>query len=240
VHRELPLSDELAGVFARMSGLLLSSETVGSVLRLATKLAQETIPDTAGAGVSMVDAHGVRITTAATDEVVERADRIQYETESGPCLVAWADRTVVRVDDLARDTRWPDWARRAHELGLRASLSAPLVAGDAALGAIKVYGARPGVYGPREESLLGMFATQAAVLVANAKSHADANRVSARLQASLRARDVLNIGKGILMAQGHVDEQTAFLQLAKMAHEGRQALHEAAEELVRSMRKPRR
>jgi GAF domain-containing protein len=240
VSPELPLSDELAGVFARMSGLLLSEQTVGSVLRLVTKLAQESIPDTAGAGLSVLDADGARITTAATDEVVERADRIQYETGTGPCLVAWTDRTIVRVDDLARDTRWPHWARRAHGLGLRASLSAPLVAGDTALGALKVYGVRPGVYGAREESLLGMFATQAAVLVANAKSYADAHRVSARLQSSLRGRDAINVAKGILMAQGHVDERTAFLQLAKTAQQHRQSLLETAEDLARTTLRPRR
>jgi GAF domain-containing protein len=240
VNPELPLTDELAGVFARMAGLLLSEETVGSVLRLVTKLAQETFPDTAGAGLSILDPDGVRITTAATDEVVERADRIQYETGSGPCLVAWADRTVVRVDDVVRDDRWPLWGRCAQGLGLRASLSAPLVAGDTALGALKVYGARPGVYGSREESLLGMFAKQAAVLVANSKSYADAHRVSARLQASLRGRDAINVAKGILMAQGHVDERTAFLQLAKTAEQRRQPLLETAADLARTILRPRR
>ncbi|MEV6621768.1 GAF domain-containing protein [Amycolatopsis sp. NPDC051106] len=116
--------------------------------------------------------------------------------EPGPCLPAWTDRTVVRVDDLARDTRWPHWARRAHDLGLRASLSAPLVAGDTRPGALKVNGDRPRAYGSREESLLGMFATQAAVLVANVKSHADANRASARLAASVRGRDTVNRARG--------------------------------------------
>ncbi|GHG03950.1 MULTISPECIES: GAF and ANTAR domain-containing protein [Amycolatopsis] len=240
MNHELPLSDELASVFARMSGLLLSSETVGSVLRLVTKLAQETIPGSTGAGVSMLDPGGTRTTTAATDAVVERADRMQYELGSGPCLAAWADRTVVRIDDLATDTRWPHWARRANELGLRASLSAPMVAGDTGLGALKVYGVLPAVYGPREESLLGMFATQAAVLVANAKSYADAHRVSARLQTSLRGRDVVNVAKGILVAQGHVDEQAAFLQLAKAAQEGGRTLTETAEDLVRTTLRPRR
>ncbi|RSN15291.1 transcription antitermination regulator [Streptomyces sp. WAC 05977] len=236
----MPLTEELAGVFARVSGMLLSSETVGSVLGLVTKLAQETIPGSAGAGVSLFDPGGTRVTTAATDELVERADRIQYEIGSGPCLVAWADRTVVRIDDLARDTRWPHWARQAHEMGLRASLSAPLVAGDAGLGALKVYGTRAGVYGTREESLLGMFAAQAAVLVANAKSHADAREVSARLQASLRGRDVVNIAKGILMAKGLVDEQSAFLQLATAAQETGQTLTGSAEHLVRTTLRPRR
>lgn len=122
-------------MFARMSGLLLTTDTAGSALRAGTTLAQEIFPDTAGAGMSLLDEDGTQITTAATGEVVERADRLQYELRAGPCLTAWADRTVVRVDDLARDPRWPDWARRAaRELGLRASLSVPVVAGDTALG----------------------------------------------------------------------------------------------------------
>jgi GAF domain-containing protein len=237
---DLPLSDELAGVFARMSGLLLSEETVGSVLRLVTRLAQETVPDTAGAGLSVLDPDGVQVTTAATDELVEQADRVQYETGTGPCLVAWAQRTIVRVDDIAREGQWPRWARRAHELGLRTSLSVPLVAGDVALGAMKVYGSRPGVYGLPEEQLLTMFATQAAVLVANAKSYADARNVSDGLRASLRGRDAINVAKGILMAQGHVDEQTAFLQLAKMAQRRRMSLLDAAKDLARTTPRPRR
>lgn len=91
MNPELPLTDEPAAVFARMAGLLLSAETVDSVLRLVTKLAKETFPGTAGAGLSMVDPHGARVTTAPTDEVVEQADRIQYETGTGP-LPAGVDR----------------------------------------------------------------------------------------------------------------------------------------------------
>ncbi|WP_329044900.1 GAF and ANTAR domain-containing protein [Amycolatopsis sp. NBC_01488] len=241
MDQELPPSEELAAVFARMSGLLLTTDTAGSALRAGTTLAQEIFPDTAGAGMSLLDEDGTQITTAATGEVVERADRLQYELRAGPCLTAWADRTVVRVDDLARDPRWPDWARRAaRELGLRASLSVPVVAGDTALGALKVYATRPGAYREREESLLALFAAQAAMLVANAKSHADARRVSARLRDSLRGRDVVNIAKGVLMSRGHVDEQTAFLQLADLARERRHSLRDAAEDLVRTTLRRRR
>ncbi|QRP50071.1 GAF and ANTAR domain-containing protein [Amycolatopsis sp. FDAARGOS 1241] len=237
---ELPLSDELAGVFARVSGLLLSAETATSVLLVLTGLARETFPDTAGAGLSVLGPGGDWFSTASTDEAVELADRCQYQTGTGPCLVACADRKVVRVDDLAREMRWPRWARRAQELGLRTSLSAPLVAGDEALGAVKVYGTRAGSYSSRDESLLAMFAAQAAVLVANTRCHADAQRVSERLRTAVRGRDVVNLAKGILMARGHVDEQTAFLQLAKTAQERGQPLHELADDLATTTVKRRR
>src|SRR3954454_20880036 len=125
-----------------MSGLLLSHETVTTALGLVTSLALETVPGSVGAGITLVDESGRR-SSAATDDRVERADALQYEHDEGPCLAATAIRQVVRVDDVAEDRRWPRWAAAVQPLGLRAALSAPLVAGDRGLGAMKVYSDRP-------------------------------------------------------------------------------------------------
>ena len=46
----LPLAEELAVVFARMSGLLLSRETVATSLQLVTALAYDTIAASSGSG----------------------------------------------------------------------------------------------------------------------------------------------------------------------------------------------
>ena len=53
--QDLPLTEELSAVFARMSGLLLSEETVSTAVRLVTSLAQDCIPGTVGAGVTLID-----------------------------------------------------------------------------------------------------------------------------------------------------------------------------------------
>ena len=116
---DLPLADELSAVFARMSGLLLSEETVATALRLVTSLATDTIPGTVGAGVTLIDETGRKSTTGASDPLVERADSLQYELGHGPCLTAWAGRTVVRIDDIAADPRWPEWSAAVEPLGLR-------------------------------------------------------------------------------------------------------------------------
>jgi hypothetical protein len=137
----LPLVDELSVVFARMSGLLLSEETVGTAVGLVTALATDAIPGTVGAGVTLVDERGAKTTSGASDPVVEKADTAQYELDEGPCLTAWAQRALVRIDDIGSDGRWPRWSRAVEPLGLRAALSAPLVAGDRSLGAVKVYAA---------------------------------------------------------------------------------------------------
>ncbi|GAB1510893.1 GAF and ANTAR domain-containing protein [Actinophytocola sp. KF-1] len=237
---ELPLADELAAVFARVSGLLLSTETVASALGLLTTLVAETVGEAVGAGVTLLDEHGERTTTAATDPVVTRLDGLQYELDDGPCLTAWARRAAVRVDDLTRDDRWPRWAAAAAATGMRAVLSAPLVAGDTALGALKVYARRPGTYGERDEHLLTMFAAHAAVLLAHIRTHEDAGRVSTRLAAALRARDLVNIAKGVLMVREGVDEQAAFLLLAKTAADEGKPLRAVADTVAGSTSRRRR
>src|SRR4051794_24970297 len=107
---DLPLAAELSAVYARMSGLLLSEETVNTALRLVTSLAADTIPGTAGAGVTLVDDGGRKTSAGASDPLVERADSLQYELDEGPCLTAWAQRALIRIDDIPADRRWPQWS----------------------------------------------------------------------------------------------------------------------------------
>jgi GAF domain-containing protein len=229
-----PTKDEMAMVFARMSGLLLSAETVHTALKLITSLAREMVPHTTGAGITLLNDEGERVTAAATDPVVEQADAVQYELGRGPCLTALTDRVVVRIDDLAEDDRWPAWSRRMAESGLRSVLSAPMVAGTRSLGALKVYAVRPGTYGDREEHLLIMFATQAAILLANMRTARDAERVSAQVAQTLRGRDLIKLAKGIIMARDGVDERTAFLTLAHTAGQQHTTVRQAAERVAQS------
>jgi GAF domain-containing protein len=235
----LPLADELAVVFARMSGLLLSHETVTTALGLVTSLAVQTVPGSVGAGISLVDEHGRR-TSAATDERVERADALQYEQDEGPCLAAAALRQVVRVDDLAHDPRWPGWAREAAPLGLRSSLSAPLVAGDRTFGAMKVYADRPHVFDTHAERLMALFSAQAAVLVANVQAYERAQRLTDGLRQTVRDRDVVSVAKGVLMARHGVDEDAAFGMLLARASQDAAPLREIAHSVAASAVRRRR
>jgi GAF domain-containing protein len=235
-----PRADELVVVYARMSGLLLSEETVGSALRLVTSLAVEVSPGAAGSGVTLLDAGGARVTAAATDRVVEEVDALQYELGEGPCLTAWQERRTVRVDDVTSEERWPRWSVGVAGTGIRSCLSTGLVAGDQALGAIKIYSDEPGAFGPRNEQLLTMFAAQAAVLVSNVRSAESARRMTDELRDALRARDSINIAKGVLMAKEALSEDDAFAMLLAIANREHRPLHEVAHSVARAARRARR
>lgn len=237
---DLPLADELATVFARMSGLLLSRETVGTALRLLVSLAGETIPGVVGAGVTLIDQRGRETTAAASDAVVEQADALQYELNEGPCLAAWAQRETIRVDDIPAEERWPRWSQAAGALGLRSSLSVPLVAADEALGALKVYSDRRAAFPHAAEHRLRLFANQGAILVANVQSFEHAKRLSDGLREALQSRDVISTAKGILMARDGIDEETAFAMLVSVSQRENKKLREIAQDIVEANARRRR
>jgi len=224
----------LTDVASRMSRLLLSRQTVQTVLELLTSLIQETLPATTGTGVTLVDAVGKR-TTAASDLVAEQADALQYELEEGPCLTAWRDRRLIRIDDLEQDGRWPRWAPPAAALGLRSVLSAPMIAGDESLGAIKAYSLRPGAYGARDGHLLELFAKQAAVLLTEVRSRQRTERETAGFLEALRDRDILGQAKGVLMGRGAANGDVAYAMLLKDSERSDVTVHEAARRLIASV-----
>ncbi|WP_158550692.1 GAF and ANTAR domain-containing protein [Geodermatophilus sp. TF02-6] len=237
--RDLPLADELSAVFARMAGLLLSEETVATALGLVSSLALDTVPGAVGAGVSIVDERGRR-SSGSTDARTERADALQYELDEGPCLAAAAGRELVRIDDLATDRRWPRWAAAVTPLGLRAAMSAPLMAGDSSLGALKVYAERPGTFEEPAERRLVLCSAQAAILVANVQTRDRARRLSEGLRQAVATRDVVSTAKGVLMARHGVPEDVAFTMLLARSGEKAGTLPEVARAVVDSAVRRRR
>jgi GAF domain-containing protein len=236
---DLPLADELAAVSARMSGLLLTDERVESALTMISSLARETIPGSSGAGVSVIDERGKR-SSGSTDERVRVADSLQYEMDDGPCLAATREHRLIRIDDLAEDLRWPRWSRAVLPLGLRAAMSTPLVAGDLSLGAIKVYADDPEAFDRRSEQLLTLFAAQAAMLIAHARTSEQARRMSDALRQAIHSRDVVSMAKGILMARHGIDEDAAFGMLLARHEEDGTTAAEAALLIVGSAVRRRR
>lgn len=235
--RGLPLDGELAGVAARMSGLLLSRESVDSVLELIVSLAETTIAAAVGAGVTLVDDEGRPATTSASGPLVRDADTLQYRLGEGPCLAALAECAPMRIDDVTTERRWPRWCAAAGDAGLRSMLTMPLVTEDGCLGAIKVYATAAGAFSRSDEAMLATFAGRAAILVANARAYERASRFSERFKDTLRDRDAVTMAKGFLMGRDGVAEDAAFDHLLSLARAGAHSPAEAAADLLAPARR---
>jgi len=231
---EVRHGEELGYAMARSSGLLLSGRVVEAVLPLLTATALQVAPAAIGAGLTLVAADGSRRTAAGTDDLVEKADALQYELDEGPCLDAWRNRRLIGADDLADDDRWPRWAPLATELGLRSVVSAGLVAGEASVGAIKLYSSRPAAFTAADEAALSLFAAQAALLVSSAETFHRAGQLSEELQTALRERDTVNRATGLIMGREKVPEARAFGYLMSRAQSDGVPVHQAAARVLRS------
>lgn len=218
-------------MLAQLGGVLFSVETVQSTVELVTQLAEQTIPGSAGSGVTLVDSRGHR-TTAASTPLVAEADALQYALESGPCLTAWGEQVPVRINDLGQEKRWARWTAAAAELGVQSMLSVPLVTAAGSVGAMKVYSRELNAYDDHAEDVLNLFAEQAAVLLSNMLTLTDARQLTAQLNESLHARDLIGQAKGVLMAQGAASDEAALSLLIAASERSGEKVHEVARQLV--------
>jgi GAF domain-containing protein len=230
---------ELSTVFAHLHGMLLSAEDATTAVHQLARAAHQMIPTAAGAGVSLLDEHGTRASTASTDAPVEVADALQYELGQGPCLSAWATQEPQRIEDTTTETRWAAWESAAAEAGIRSVLSIPLVHRGQALGALKVYATTPAAFGEAQERLLGLFADAAATLLGAAQTTDAPVRLSAALKAALATRESVGLAAGVLMAREHLDPEAArSLLLERARAQGRRVVEVAAEVLDRESEDP--
>jgi len=196
--KRLPL-DDLSDTIARIRGLLLTEEKASHAVALMARAIKETLPGNPEAGVSILDAGGNRVSSAATHPLVEQLDAVQYELDEGPCLTAWSAEKVVIVEDVHTDPRWPNWRAAVQDTAVRSVASAPLMAGAQALGALNIYSALPGQYDGSTGRILPLFAGTAATLLAHVQGADAPLRMAGDLKHTLATRDTINRACGMLM-----------------------------------------
>lgn len=231
--KSLPIADELAAAAAGAAGLLMSEATVAQTLKLITAAAKASVPFAIGAGVTLIDANARPTSAAASDEVVEHADALQYDLEQGPCLSAWANEDTMVVQDIAADDRWPEWSRAVAPLAVASCLSVPLKSSsEESFGAVKIYAAEPQSFTERSRAVLELLARQASVLLEHAITAEQAKKITDELRNTLHSRDVIGMAKGIFMERHGVGAEEAVRLLMKQAIAQGRTLGELAARLV--------
>jgi len=194
-----------------------------------TSVAREQLPAAAGASVTTLR-DGRFTTVAATDDRIRRADAIQYELGSGPCLDAIVSRSMYRPRDLRNDDRWPDYGRRvADELGLDSMLAyRMLLPADDTVAGLNLYAEQPGAFSDRDALLGLLLATHGAQV---ATSVILGRRVE-HLKHALQSNRGIGVAIGVLMATHKVTEQQAFDLLRIASQNSNRKLVDVAADVV--------
>ena len=113
---------------------------VEGYLEDAATRTHDRLGDVAGVAITTAVAGGDPLTVGASTALAAEVDRVQYAIGVGPCLDALREGRETYVPDLGRDPRWAPYGVEAVGLGVRTSLSVPVVAGrSGVVGVVKVY-----------------------------------------------------------------------------------------------------
>lgn len=166
-------------------------------------------------------------------------DANQYEIGAGPCLSAYREQAVFRIESTADEQRWPEFCRRAAQAGICSTLSLPLVVGGDGLGALNLYSRRPGAFSEAAQAAGVAFASYASVALANARIYWRTQRLVGQLQEALSTRGVIEQAKCILIAEQGCTDDEAFGLLVRASQRRHEKVRDVAARVVEQARQRR-
>ncbi len=225
----------LTGDLARVGSVPAGDQMIDAALALVTSLAAATVEGADGVSV-ILRRHGRLTTVASSNETVQRMDDHQYATGEGPCLAAAAQGHWFHIESLTEENRWPAFIPRAIEEGISSVLSTPLMSAGRPRGALNIYSSTARAFGPRQQELAALFATQASSILVHAGGDRTDEDLDRRISTALAAREVIAQAQGVLMAHQAITAERAAAVLRWSARSAEVTVAALAARIVDSTR----
>ncbi len=229
----MPHPDTLLDSLERFAAALTSGYGIGDVLHNLTEEMAEVL-GLRGAGVTLVHDGQLRFVTAAV-EAIATLERVQENSQKGPCVDAVASSTPVAVPDIASgdaSTRWPDYTIAAKNTGIQAVAGIPMLAEESAIGAVNLYDSQPRNWSVEDLRVATIFARIATGYLVHASSAQQQQRTAEQLQQALNTRLTIEQAKGVLATQRETTVDEAFDRLRKYAREHNARIHDVSHAVV--------
>jgi GAF domain-containing protein len=228
-----PLRVQFEDAVRAVSQFLVADISLGDTLRRIAELATDGLEPASAVGLTLIDQSARPTTAVSTDEVAPDIDQAQYDDGVGPCLSAFRESRAVLVRDTRTvGDRWPGFSRVAAELGILSTLSLPLAAGGETFGAFNLYARAPDAFDDVAHADAAMFATQASVVLSNARAYWAAFDMAAGLEQAIRSRAIIEQAKGKIMASTGGTADEAFALLVRASQRENVKLRELARRVV--------
>ncbi len=222
-------SQVLDAVVTVVDSLLDDFDVVDLLTDLTARCAQ--LLDVEAAGVLLADPLQQLRLLAATSEQARELELFQLQSDEGPCVECYTTGRPVSVADLRAAERWPRFVPAALEAGFGSVHAVPMRAAGIVLGAVGLFGIRPGEL--NEADLLVAQTLAHIACVAILQEHAPTpDIVMPRLRSALANRVVIEQAKGFLRESLDVSVEDAFRLLRTYARASGQHLTDVARRLI--------
>ncbi|MFD2090915.1 GAF and ANTAR domain-containing protein [Blastococcus deserti] len=231
----IPSDDDVAvqPAFDELGRLSFAEHSLESFLQRVTALAAGVLP---GEPVTSLTILGGKrpATVAASGDLAQRLDALQYRRGAGPCLTAASTGRTAEIVDTRSPSEWPEFAAEAAAAGCGSVLSFPLPVRESVAGALTVYARQFTVADRRTRELISRFADYAVVPISNMYLYESALERAEHLAAALDSRAVIDQAKGVLMERFKLTPDQAFQALTRVSMETNTKVRDIAERFVRT------
>lgn len=216
---------------ARILAALNAGDGLRSALRLC-ELSAEVLAVT-GAGVMLMTGNlpGSLCTTNRVSALIEE---LQFTLGEGPGLDAYHQDRVVLEPDLVDPTtpRWPAFAPKAAQAGVRAVFGFPLRIGAARLGALNLYQDRSGPLSDDQHADALVLADVVADWILGRQADAPRGDLAAELETGADFYLSVHNAAGAVSAQLGVSVAEALIRMRAYAFTHDRPLHDVAQDVI--------
>ena len=184
------------------------------------------------AGLLLSDQRGSLRVLSSSTEQAHLMELFQVQMSEGPCLDCFHTSRQVTAADLSDDGRWPRFTARARQAGYRAVHALPLRLRSDTIGALNLFGSRPGGLSAEDLRIGQALADVATIGILQERAIRRREVLAEQLQTALNSRLVIEQAKGILAERGHLDLAQAFTLLRSHARTNNQRLSDLARDVV--------
>jgi GAF domain-containing protein len=186
----------------------------------------------AGAGVMLEDDDGDLRFVAASDPLLRELEHLQIELGEGPCLFAYREGVEVLADDLGDEARFPVFAAKAIDAGMRSVFSFPLTHRDRCIGALNLYDPDPRELSDDAIEVGRTLARVATTYLMHARELTDSKVQALQLTHALDSRVVIEQAKGYIAARRGIPPEAAWELLRRQARSSQRRVHDVAADVV--------
>jgi len=187
----------------------------------------------AAAGVLLADPQGQLTLVSASNADMRALEVFELQRAEGPCAEAYRDGHVVTVGDLSGCVeRWPNFAPRAMQIGLRSALAVPISLRAQRIGALNLFATEPGRFEEADVLAARGLADVTAIGILQERAAREQEEVAGHLQHALDSRVLLEQAKGAISERLGVGPDEAFDLLRRYARPRGLKLSQVARDAV--------
>ena len=220
----------LDAVVSLVDSLLDDFDVVELLTELTERCAE--LLDIEAAGFLLADPLNQLRLLAATSEQARELELFQLQADEGPCVDCYATGEPVSVADVQGVAdRWPRFVPAAVEAGFASVHAIPMRAAGSVLGALGLFGMRPGEL-DKADLLVGQTLAHIACVAILQEHPPTPATVMPQLRSALTSRVIVEQAKGFLRGVLNVSVEEAFRMLRTYARDRGEHLTDVAHRLM--------